>query len=191
MVVGFEEKLRIIEGEGEHIRLSSGVRLDIPYHNRSSHVDTTLNIKAVLAGDIKYPDKYHPIGPILHITSEQPFETEIQISSKHNTILRGDQDKKHVKFLVSHSSGSPIEFSEEREIDAEFVFEEYLTAELASFSFLMPVFKIIRREVSCLYACCVFHRDIPNTDNANIVIVTTKRQPDYLDVSAPIFNVPN
>ena len=191
MVVSFEERLHIIEGKGEHIRLSSGERLDIPYHNRPIHVDTTLNIKAILAGDIKYPNKYHPIGPILHITSEHPFEREIQISSKHNAILRGDQDKKQVKFLVSHSSGSTIEFSEEREIDAEFVFEEYVTAELASFSFLMPVFKMVQCQVSCLYACCVFHRDIPNTDNANIVIVTTKRQPDYLDVSAPIFNVPN
>ena len=191
MIVSFEENLHIIEGKGEHIRLSSGERLDIPYHNRPIRVDTTLNIKVILAGNIKYPDKYRPIGPILHITSEQPFKRNIQISSKHNAILRGDQDKKHVKFLVSHSSGSPIEFSEESEIDAEFVFEEYVTAELASFSFLMPVFKIVQRQVSCLYGCYIFHRDIPNTNKANIVLVTTKRQPDYLDVSPPTFNLPN
>lgn len=191
VVVGREVKLSVQEGNGEQLNiLSSGIRLDIPYRNRPSNIITMLTLKVILAAEITFPeDYYQPIGPILYITSNEPFKEDIHISIKHNAIVRVDREKSQIKFLISYSDSIPYEFLAENEVNSDFMYDEYATLSMSTFCFIMPVFKLLcspwsfqRRPCQCLYGYYIFYREL-NNNTIQIAFAITKRQDDYLNVS--------
>ena len=190
VVVVSEKKISIQEGKGEQCNFS-GIRIDIPYRYKPTNIVTVLLLKVILAGEIIFPEGYYqPIGPILYVTTNEPFQEDIHISIKHNAIIRVDQEKSRIKFLISYSDSIPYQFLAESEVESEFMYDEYATLSMSTFCFIMPVFKLIcspwlfqRRPCQCLYGYYVFYKEV-NNNTIKVTFAITKRQDNYLNVSA-------
>ena len=89
-----------------------GVSMKIPQD--AVHPDKPVNVsfKVCLSGSFKYPEGYRPLSSVYHISTDTPFEKDIELSMEHFADIEMEKQAKDMTiFTGRHLGGNEVAFT--------------------------------------------------------------------------------
>ena len=107
----------VVTQQQEAVTLSPpghGVSIMIPQDALRPDEPMNISFKTCLSGDFKFPEGYEPFSSVYHITTDRPFEKEVELSIEHFAHIKTDEQVKDMTFFVA----KPVKGSKEIEFTA-------------------------------------------------------------------------
>ena len=86
-----------------------GVSLKIPQDAVQSDKPVNVAFKTCLSGSFKYPEGYAPLSSVYHISTDTPFENDVEVSIEHFANIETEEQAKDMTFFIAQ----PLDRNEE------------------------------------------------------------------------------
>ena len=93
-----EQKLVTISPPGH------GVSLKIPQDAVQPDKPVNVAFKTCLTGSFKYPEGYDPLSSVHHISTNKPFEKDVELSIEHFANIETEEQAKGMTFFIAQPS---------------------------------------------------------------------------------------
>ena len=161
-----------------------GLHIDIPEESLSAGQTTTLQVKALIAGDFIVPPDCHMISGIYWICCPERFHNRVMLHISHAAIIESGEEASHFKFYAAKcSSGPPYSF---KQLDGG-TFTPFSTSasiQLQQFSFFGLGSNRPSRQRYCYQ---VFYKLIEGPIEWEMFFLVTKDVPAFQEVSKRLF----
>ena len=81
-----------------------GVSLKIPQDAVQAEKPVNVVFKTCLSGSFKYPEGYDPLSSVYHISTDTPFENDVELSMEHFANVETEEQVKDMTFFIAQPS---------------------------------------------------------------------------------------
>ena len=81
-----------------------GVSLKIPQDAVQPDEPVNVAFKTCFSGSFKYPEGYDPLSSVHHISTDKPFEKDVELSIEHFANIETEEQTKDMTFFIAQPS---------------------------------------------------------------------------------------